>query len=380
MRGCIKSRGKKYVVIVTVGKKKNKDGKLIPDQKWITCDSKKQAEAKLAELINQVNKGEYIPDSKITVGEWLKRWLDVYVMKSSKKKLRTKESYKNIVENHLIPALGDYLLQKLKPIHIQNYYNTSPLSDKTKSIHQATLYQALKVAMVQEGLIKENSAELVAEKPNGKKITHEMQTWSKEEVKKFLGIAKNRGIKTECFYTLALETGMRKGEICGLKWEDVNWETSIISIQRTLLKAGVNPILGTPKSNKTRAVAISRDTMELLRRLKVEQNKLKLSQGSAFNDQGYIFTKKNGGPLQLNNIGENEFNKIIKKAKVKQIRFHDLRHTAITLMLEQGIHYKVVAERVGHSDVSITLNRYSHVSADLQKEAAQKIGSLLSSH
>lgn len=380
MRGCIKPRGNKYVVIVTVGKKKNKDGKLIPDQKWITCDSKKQAEAKLAELINQVNKGEYIPDSKITMGEWLKRWLDVYVMKSSKKKLRTKESYKNIVENHLIPALGDYLLQKLKPIHIQNYYNVSPLSDKTKSIHQAILYQALKVAMIQEGLIKENAAELVAEKPNGKKITHEMQTWSKEEVKKFLVIAKSRGIKTECFYTLALETGMRKGEICGLKWEDVNWDTSIISIQRTLLKAGINPVLGTTKNNKTRAVAISKETMELLRRLKVEQNKLKLSQGTAFNDQGYIFTKKNGGPLQLNNIGENEFNKMIKEAKVKQIRFHDLRHTAITLMLEQGIHYKVVAERVGHSDVSITLNRYSHVSADLQKEAAQKIGSLLSSH
>lgn len=379
MRGSIRKRGNKYVAIVTVGKKL-KDGKLIPDQKWITCDSKKQAEAKLAELISQVNSGDYIPDSKLTVGEWLKRWLDVYVMKSSKKKLRTKESYKNIVENHLIPALGQYLLQKLKPIHIQNYYNTSHLSDKTKSIHQATLYQALKVAMVQEGLIKENPAELVAEKPSGKKITHEMQTWNKEEVRKFLTIAKEKGIRIECFYTLALETGMRKGEICGLKWEDVNWETGVISVQRTLLKAGINPILGTTKNNKTRAVAISKETMELLRKLKIEQNKLKLSQGTAFNDQGYIFTKKNGGPLQLNNLGENEFNKLIEEAKVKKIRFHDLRHTAITLMLEQGIHYKVVAERVGHSDVSITLNRYSHVSADLQKEAAQVIGSLLSSH
>lgn len=380
MRGTIKKRGDKYVIIVTVGKKLNKDGKLIPDQKWITCNSKKEAEVKLTEIVNQVNNNEYVPDSKLTVGEWLQRWLDVYVMNSSKKKMRTKESYKNIIENHLIPALGNIRLQKLKPIDIQNYYNSSPLSDKTKSIHQATLYQALKVAMIQEGLIKVNPAELVAEKPSGKKITHEMQTWNKVEVKQFLAIARQKGIKTECFYTLALETGMRKGEICGLKWEDINWETSIISIQRTLLKAGINPIIGTPKNGKPRAIAISQPTLELLKKSKVEQAKLKLKQGTKYNDQGYIFTKQNGGPLQLNNLGENEFNKLIDLAKVKRIRFHDLRHTAITLMLENGIHYKVVAERAGHSDVSITLNRYSHVSADLQKEAAQVIGSLLSSH
>jgi integrase len=377
MRGCIKKRGNKYVAIVTVGTKINKAGKTIPEQKWITCSSNKEAEAKLAELINQVNKGEYIPNSKITVKEWLTTWLNDYVMNSSKKKLRTKDSYRNVVQKHLIPELGQYQLQKLTPSHIQKYYNSSPLSDKTKSIHQAILYQALKVAMIQENLIKKNPAELVAEKPNGKKITQEMQTWNQEEIRKFLKVAKQKSLQTEVFYTLALETGMRKGELCGLIWGDINFEAGMVSVIRTLLKSGINPILGTPKNGKSRTIKLSKTTVELLKKLKVKQSEIKLCQGTKLDDQNYIFTKQNGKPLQINNLAENEFNKLITQAGVKKIRIHDLRHTAATLMIENGVPIKEVSERLGHSDVGITLNRYSHVTPAMQEKAALVMDQIL---
>ncbi|MCL6590692.1 MAG: site-specific integrase [Firmicutes bacterium] len=311
MTGSVVYKGERPYSVVRLGKKVNKDGKLIPNQVWTPCDSKREAEAKNAELINQWNKGEYIPDSKTTVGEWLSRWLEVYTLKSSRKKIRTKETYQSIVERHLIPALGDIPLQKLTPTHLQQYYNTSSLSDKTLSMHQAVIHQALKVAMIQEKLIKENPAVIVAEKPNGKK-SPEMETWEEEDVKRFLSVAKEKGIQTEAFYVLALETGMRKGEICGLKWEDINFNKGTLAVKRTLLKAGVNPKLGTPKSGKSRTLLISESTLELLRKAKVKQAELKLKMGELFDDQGFVFTKKNGGPLQLNNLGENQFNKLIE--------------------------------------------------------------------
>jgi integrase len=379
MRGCLKKRSEdSWSIILTLGRKVDPvTGKSKPDQKWITVKgTKKEAEAKLAELLHQYNTGEFVSPNKITTGEWLTRWLDVYIMKSSQKKLRTKETYKTVVENHLIPNLGSIPIQKLIPIHLQNYYNSSKLSSGTLSQHHAIIHQALKVAMQQERLITHNPAELVAEKPNGKEST-EIITWDEEEIKKFLAVARKKSMQAFVFYSLAIETGLRKGEICGLMWQDINLKECRISVCRTLLKSGKNPTLGSPKNGKSRAITISPQMADLLRRHKVEQNQLKLKMGELFSDLGYVFTKKNGGPLQINNLSENEFDKLIKRAGVKDIRFHDLRHTAATLMLGQGIHPKVVQERLGHSDIAITMNRYSHVTPTMQKEAATAIANLI---
>jgi integrase len=366
--------------VVTVGTKVNRDGNVVPDQKWKTFKTKKEAEAYTAEIVSQVSKGEFIPDSKITVGEWLKKWFDIYINQNQRRKIRTKETYKAVLNKHLVPKLGHIQLQKLTPTDIQNYYNSSTLSEGTLGQHQAILSQALKVAMNQENLIKKNPAELVAEKPNGKKVTREMETWNQEEIKKFLLVARQKGINCETFYTLALETAMRKGEICGLKWSDINFDTSTLAVKRTLLKSGINPVLGPPKNGKSRNIALSQPILELLRKWKVRQAEIRLQLGTEYDDQGFVFTKKNGKPLQINNLGQNEFARLIKKANVKKIRFHDLRHTAITLMIENGINIKAVSERAGHSDVGITLNRYSHVTPTMQKQAAQVMGDLLSCH
>lgn len=300
----------------------------------------------------------------------------MYVKNSRKKRLRTIETYESVVRRHLIPAFDKIPLQKLSAGHIQHYYNTSLLSSSTLQQHHNILHQALKVAAVNERHININPAEFVVEKPVANKDL-EMHVWDEVEVRKILLAAREAGVEEEAFYTLAIETGMRKGELCGLKWEDVDLVARRVSVKRTLIKPGSEPILGPPKVGKSRAVAISPQTASLLKRHKTKQNELKLSIGDGYANKDFVFAKENGDSLQINNLGERSFDPLIEKAGVRRIRFHDLRHTCATLLLEKDVNPKIVQERLGHSDISMTLNRYSHVTPTMQEQAASILGDAL---
>lgn len=379
MKGYLRKRSKSsWTITLTLGRKVDpKTGKSKVEQKTITVrGTKKEAEAKLAELLNQYNRGDYIEQSSLTTGEWLGKWIDVYVKNSRKKRLRTIETYEGVVRKHLIPAFDKIPLQKLSAGHIQHYYNSSTVSSSTLQQHHNILHQALKVAAVNERLININPAEFVVEKPVAKKDL-EMQVWDEVEVRKFLLAARETSIHEEALYTLAIETGMRKGELCGLKWEDVDLVARRLAVKRTLIRASSEPILGPPKVGRSRAVAISPQTASLLKRHRAKQNELKLSLGDGYVDQDFVFAKENGGPLQINNFAQRSFARLIAKAGVPKIRFHDLRHTCATLLLSQEVNPKIVQERLGHSDISMTLNRYSHVTPTMQDKAAQILGDVL---
>ena len=379
MRGSLRKRSKcSWTITLTLGRKIDpKTGKSKVNQKTYTVrGTKPEAEARLAELLNEYNKGEYVEPTKMTTGEWLQKWIDVYVKNSKKKRLRTIETYESVVRRHLIPAFEKIPLQKLTAGHIQHYYNTSELASSTLQQHHNILHQALKVATVNERLININPAEFVVEKPVANKDL-EMHVWDEVEVRKFLLAAREAGVEEEAFYTLAIETGMRKGELCGLKWEDVDLVARRVSVKRTLIKPGSEPILGPPKVGKSRAVAISPQTASLLKRHKTKQNELKLSLGDGYANKDFVFAKENGDPLQINNLGERSFDPLIEKAGVRRIRFHDLRHTCATLLLEKDVNPKIVQERLGHSDISMTLNRYSHVTPTMQEQAASILGDAL---
>ena len=293
MQGSLSKRSKSsWTIRLTFGRKVDpKTGKSKVEQKTITVrGTKKEAEAKLAELLNQYNQGDYIEQSNLTTGEWLGKWIDVYVKNSRKKRLRTIETYEGVVRKHLIPAFDKIPLQKLSAGHIQHYYNTSTLSSSTLQQHHNILHQALKVAAINERLININPAEFVVEKPVAKKDL-EMQVWDEIEVRKFLLAAREAGIHEEALYTLAIETGMRKGELCGLKWEDVDLVARRLAVKRTLIRASTEPILGPPKVGRSRAVAISPQTASLLKRHRAKQNELKLSLGD-----GYVVSVKASAP------------------------------------------------------------------------------------
>lgn len=379
MRGSLRKRSKvSWTITLTLGRKIDpKTGKSKVNQKTYTVrGTKAEAEAKLAELLHQYNRGELIEPTKMTTGEWLQRWIDVYVKNSKKKRLRTIETYESVVRRHLIPAFDKIPLQQLSAGHIQHYYNTSELASSTLEQHHAILHQALKVATINERLLNVNPAEMVVEKPvAGKNL--EVQVWDEEEVRRFLTVARGIGTEVEAFYTLAIETGMRKGELCGLMWDDVDINARRISVRRTLLKAGPEPVLGVPKTGRGRAITISPQTASLLRKHMIKQKELKLSVGDAYADKNLVFAKKNGDPIQINNFGQRSFEDLIESAGVKKIRFHDLQHTCATLLLAKGVNPKIVQERLGHSDISMTLNRYSHVTPTMQDQAARLLGDAL---
>ena len=379
MRGSLRKRSKvSWTITLTLGRKIDpKTGKSKVNQKTYTVrGTKAEAEAKLAELLHQYNRGELIEPTKMTTGEWLQRWIDVYVKNSKKKRLRTIETYESVVRRHLIPAFDKIPLQQLSAGHIQHYYNTSELASSTLEQHHAILHQALKVATINERLLNVNPAEMVVEKPVAEG-NFDMQVWDEEEVRLFLTVARDAGTEVEAFYTLAIETGMRKGELCGLMWDDVDINARRISVRRTLLKAGPEPVLGVPKTGRSRAITISPQTASLLRKHQLRQKELKLSLGGAYKDRDFVFAKENGDPIQINNFGQRSFANLIESAGVKKIRFHDLRHTCATLLLAKGVNPKIVQERLGHSDISMTLNRYSHVTPTMQDQAARLLGDAL---
>lgn len=379
LRGSLRKRSKvSWTITLTLGRKIDpKTGKSKVNQKTYTVrGTKAEAEARLAELLHQYNRGELIEPTKMTTGEWLQRWIDVYVKNSKKKRLRTIETYESVVRRHLIPAFDKIPLQQLSAGHIQHYYNTSELASSTLEQHHAILHQALKVATINERLLNVNPAEMVVEKSVAEK-NFDMQVWDEEGVRRFLTVARDAGTEVEAFYTLAIETGMRKGELCGLMWDDVDINARRISVRRTLLKAGPEPVLGVPKTGRGRAITISPQTASLLRKHQLRQKELKLSLGGAYKDRDFVFAKENGDPIQINNFGQRSFANLIESAGVKKIRFHDLRHTCATLLLAKGVNPKIVQERLGHSDISMTLNRYSHVTPTMQDQAARLLGDAL---
>lgn len=389
MRGTIIKRYKNswniiidsYIVDPETGNKKRK-------RNWYTVKgTKREAEAKLAELLNDANKGQLIEPSKITFGEWLDEWVETAI-KPPKKRQRTYETYKSVIENHLKPKLGGIRLQQLKQTDIKRYYNRSTLSESTLEQHHTIIHSALKAAQT-SGLVQKNVASLVIGKPHAEESNEDViaNCWDEDEARKFLAAAKNFGPQAVAFYTLALDTGARKAELCGLKWENVDLKTYKVSIIQQITKLGNEPKFGPVKNGVSRVVDIAPETVSLLLEHKAHQEEIKKANSNFYHDHGLVFAKEweqvthhgdtLGNPLQMNNIGQREFAKIIRAAGVKPIKFHGLRHTCATLLLKAGVPIKVVQERLGHKKIETTLNVYAHALPSMQRDAAIKLDLIL---
>ncbi|MGF9965365.1 site-specific integrase [Bacillus rhizoplanae] len=206
-----------------------------------------------------------------------------------------------------------------------------------------------------------------------RKQKKEMQTWSFEEARKFLDYMKKDKQYYYILYMLAIYTGMRRGEILGLRWGDINFETEKINIKRTLYYTPNEGIYvqSTKNEQSSRAISISNFVIEELKKYRISQKESGLQLGIIFSDDSYVVTKETGQPLNPNGIYIH-FTRAIEKVGLKKIRFHDLRHTHATLMLHLGEHPKIVSERLGHSSIEMTMNTYSHVTLDMQKESSDR--------
>ncbi len=372
MRGHIVKRYKDSYTLVlnlgidpTTGKRK---------QQWITVrGTKKEAESKLAELLHQLDNGIFVKPGKTTVAEYLRKWLEDYCRANLAP--RTTEGYESIVRCHLIPSLGKIPLTQLKPEHVQSLYSkrlSAGLSHRTIRYIHATLHKALQTA-VKLGMLVRNPSDAV-EPP--KVQHHEMHTMNESDIHIFLEFTKSTPYYT-LFY-LALFTGMRRSELLALRWSDVDLILCQLSVTRTLhqLQDG-SRVFGQPKTTKgRRLISLSPSTTIVLREYREQQEKLRQSIGSTLTDNDLVFCHEDGRPLLPNSVSH-AWTKLANRAGLKGIRLHDARHTHASLMLKQGIHPKIVQERLGHASIQITLDTYSHVAPGLQQAAANRFDDIV---
>lgn len=366
--GHIRQRGPgTYQLIYFIGRKPN--GK--PEYKSETVKgTREEAEARMTAIEHSMNIGEYVPPAKQTVEQYMTTWLDE-IKPTVRPKTWTWYEYINRI--HITPNLGQSKLSKLTPLQIQTVYRElleGHSASTVRGVHR-TLRAALGQA-VKWGLIARNPAEQV-DQPKAEKT--EQRTLTAEEIDKLLLASVDTGRYS--LYLAAVTTGMREGELLGLRWQDVDLDHGIITVKQQLSKAGVNPEFGPVKTGAgRRRIIVPESLSAALKDHRKEQEKERELYGKEYKDYDLVWAILGGGPISARNLIR-QFKGLLSKAKLPDIRFHDLRHTHATLLLEAGVHPKVVQERLGHSAINVTMDIYSHVLPDMQQGAASAIDNIL---
>lgn len=378
MRGHVRKRGKLWSIVVDVGH--DEFGKR--KQKWYSgFKTRKEAESKLNDLLVKLNEGTYVPPSKMTVEQYLtKTWLPAI---RGTLRPNSLAAYEGFVRNHIVPAIGPMALQRVTPAALNALY--ADLADKgrkkgtgglgIRSIRycHTTLHRAFADA-VKWGLLQRSPA--AAATPPRQTARPEMNTWTAAELRTFLTFIEDE--RYAAAYRLLASTGARRGEILGLRWRDCDLDAGRLAIQQTIVAVGYRIEVSAPKTAKgRRSVALDGQTLQVLRtfRAAVLEERLALGRGKPADDE-LVFQNIDGSPVHPQAFSD-RFERLAKAAGLPKIRLHDLRHSHATLALQAGIPAKVVSDRLGHATTAITLDLYSHVSPQMQEEAADRIAALV---
>ena len=313
-----------------------------------------------------------VPDERQTVEQYLRRWLVEAVQPTLRP--RTVTTYEGWVRCHLIPELGRIQLVKLTPQHVQSMMGRAlrnGLSPQSVIHLRAVLRRALTQA-VRWGILPRNVAALV-DPPHVPR--YEIRVLSPEEARDFLGIAATD--RLGALYTVALAVGLRQGEALALHWEDLDFDRASLTVRYALQRIGGKLRLVEPKSLRSRrTISLPHFAVTAFREQRARQMRERLWAGSRWQEHGFVFTSTLGTPLDGSAVTR-RLHRLLGDAGLPQQRFHDLRHSAASLLLVQGVHARVVMEILGHSQISLTLNTYSHVIPALQEDAARRMEELL---
>lgn len=365
MIGYYRKRGEKWSFTVDVGK-----DPITRKRKQITKSgfkTKKEAQKACAEVVSEVENGLYIATSNQCLYAYIDEWLKLYC--KQKLKETTYKSYKRAIDYRILPVLGEFEIGELKPTHGQAFVKhlvDEGLSERYIEYCFTVVKSALKQAVKWEILQKNPFQYVEVPRPRRKK---EHATWSIEEINRFLHYAKFDNPIYYYIFMLALHTGMRRGELLGLKWSNVDLERGIISVSETLVYDGEGfRFSGVKTSSSRRTISIDIKDCDELRKYRKLQNEFKLA-AFEYDDQDIVFCREDGRPIYPRTLAI-IFDRVTKKAKVPKIRLHDLRHTHATVSLEIGIPPKVVQERLGHASIKVTMDTYAHVTPNMQMESA----------
>lgn len=360
----------KWLFVIELGKDENGKRRQIMRRGFKTKKEAEEAYNKAQYEIQQ--EGRCVEPSKLLYKDYLNEWLS---NKRHNLSQQTFELYSANITNHIEPALGGIKLTKLSALHIQRFITelkNKELSNSTVerifSIVNASLNNAVK-----KELLNKNVAALV-DKPKVKQ--RELQVWDVEMVQMFLKTARDQDPRLYIAFHLALLTGMRQGEILGLRWQDVDFERGNLIIRQTLSHDGKTLKTGGKSKNSVRSVAVDEATLESLKkhRRMIVQEKVHL--GGEYVDNDLVVCTSKGTPITPRNLNRTWY-RLLKLSELPKIRFHDLRHSHASLLLKLGKHPKIVQERLGHASIKLTLDTYSHVMPNMQEEAAKELGRMI---
>jgi integrase len=345
--------------------------------------TKQQAELRKAELLIKLNKNEYIPDSNMTFGELAERWIENVRVNLAP---NTHRFYKDILDPYILPEIKDLPVSKLNSVAIRTLINKmknrktkrdTDLSNATIGHIRSTLSACLQYAVDELELLEDNPCASVRIKGSSKmRKIKSTDVYNENQVRAFLEAAKEE--LYFMYFLIAVSTGMRQNEILALPWDNVDFRKGKIKVEMAIkqnTKDGI--IVGDPKTQTGhRSIAIDRALVRELRKHKMKQNEQKLKMGPAYTEQNLVIANELGKVVNSGQLRK-VMKRIAEKAKVPYIPPKNLRHTHATLLLYSGVNPKVVQERLGHSDIMITLNVYSAMLPIMQAEAAEKFGELL---
>jgi integrase len=375
-RGHIRKRGSRWCVVVYMPP--DGDGKR--RYKWHSgFETKDEAQRALTEILYSLQTHSHVEPSEDTLATYLHRWLE-----GERVQLRpsTWTSYHMNLERHIIPRLGGTPLRDLTAAALNSLYaellekgrvdGKGGLSFRSVRYIHTILHEALADA-VREDRVDRNVADQ-ARPPRGHSGSG-MRTWSAEELRAFLKHV--RDDRLYAAWLLAATTGMRRGEVLGLRWRDVDLGTKRVAVTQGLVAVEGDLLFLPPKSDRGRRnIALDNVTVAALKVRRMAQIKERLVWRRAYLDNDLVFNHEEGSPLHPDWFSK-QFETHVHAAGLPPIRLHDLRHTHATLALAAGVHPKVVQERLGHSSISVTLDTYSHAIPALQEEAAAKVSRLL---
>jgi integrase len=337
-----------YVVYTAEGRKR----------RTVYGKTRKDVAEKLAKALADRNSGLTFDAGKLTVGEYLDRWLADSVRNTVRQ--RTYERYEQIARVHIKPALGHLKLKTLTTAHVRGLYREkldSGLSSRTVRYVHVTFHKALRQA-VADGLIPRNAAASVKAPRPCKK---EVRPLTQEQARAFLDTA--RGDRFEALYVLAVHCGLREGELLGLKWDDVDLDAETLAVRRTLSETRERGhVFEPPKNGKGRQIKLTSGAVEALRRHRKGQLEERMRLAGLWADNGLVFPNQVGKTMNARNFTTRSFKPLFEHAGLpRSVRMHDLRHTCATVLLKMGQHPKYVQELLGHATIAITLDTYSHV-------------------
>lgn len=355
-----------------------------PKKQYFYGKARKEVQERVNAALGKVQAGTYREPSKLTLAEWLTTWLNDYMKPSLR--TTTWESYKVQVDKHILPALGHLRLAQLQTSNLQALYNQKlqggradgkegGLSTRSVRYIHVVIHAALEQAK-KEGMITINPADAVKLPGDPKK---EIQCLDTAEVVIFLATA--RGTRHFPAYFLALNTGVRRGELLGLRWRDVDLKERTITITQGLVRTKGGLTFQEPKTKlSNRTIGISPQVVSVLESHKAQQDKEKEEAGEAYNKKlDLVFCSELGEPICPRGFTRH-FERLLNKAGLGgKVTFHGLRHTFATLSLQQGTDARTIQEALGHHKAAFTLDVYSSVTARMKKEATDKIGRLLAS-